>query len=641
MKHLIVKQEEEQDCGASSLLSIIKYYGGYVPLELVKIDTLTTKEGTNFYNIKVAAEKYGFSATGIKSDKINNFHFPLIAQLKINDSYHFVSVYKKNNKIVYIDPGDGLIKEEDEFYKYYNGHILILKLVSNPIKIESSKKFENYIKEHLISNKLIIFILFLLSFIFTILSLVNVFILNIITNKLYYYLLLASLFKYIILIVKNLLSSRINITISKKTIKMYINFIFNLPFEYLQLKSSGDLINRYQDLNFVKEFYSFILNEIILSIFLIIMTYIMLLIINIKLFVLVMLLSLLYLYINYKINISNTRLIHNLSEKDNDKTKLMSEYLNKLKTIKANNVNYFTKKLYNVNHDYLDYEHSLYKKHLYLQVLNEIILDTLLILSLLYLIVNKYSISLIIIFINVYYYYLNNLSQIINLFNLYPYFKDARRRVVNIFDIPCIEDKRIINNKLNLKNINYKIGHNIIFDNLNMNLNNNITLIKGENGSGKSTLFDIIGGLALSNDGIVSSFDKVSYLTQNANLFNDTILNNIILDNEYNEERFKKVENVVDLKTIFKDKDIDYNKIILEQENISGGEKQKILLARSLYKDFDLLILDESFNQIDINSSKTIINNIKKEFKDKMILITDHSNKINIHNKLYLTAREE
>ena len=50
MKNIVVRQEDEADCGACCLLSVIKYYNGFIPLEYVKVDTLTTKEGTTFYN---------------------------------------------------------------------------------------------------------------------------------------------------------------------------------------------------------------------------------------------------------------------------------------------------------------------------------------------------------------------------------------------------------------------------------------------------------------------------------------------------------------------------------------------------------------------------------------------------------------
>ena len=102
MKNIVVRQEDEADCGACCLLSVIKYYNGFIPLEYVKVDTLTTKEGTTFYNLKVAAEKYGFEVSGKREFDLSKIKLPAIAQIKINNFYHFV---EGNNKHHFEDRG--------------------------------------------------------------------------------------------------------------------------------------------------------------------------------------------------------------------------------------------------------------------------------------------------------------------------------------------------------------------------------------------------------------------------------------------------------------------------------------------------------------------------------------------------------
>ena len=90
----VVKQRDLRDCGVCSLASIIKHYNGFVPLEKLRIDTFTTKEGTNAYNLMKAAKNYGFDAYGIKMDANYLFKEPLVLpaivhlQLK-NGSEHF------------------------------------------------------------------------------------------------------------------------------------------------------------------------------------------------------------------------------------------------------------------------------------------------------------------------------------------------------------------------------------------------------------------------------------------------------------------------------------------------------------------------------------------------------------------------
>lgn len=107
-RNLVVIQEEISDCGVCSLLSIIRYYGGNENLENLRIDSLTTKEGVNAYNLIECAKKYGFDAKGIRSS-INEVHIPCIAHININESLsHFIVIYKLTDSyILAMDPAKG------------------------------------------------------------------------------------------------------------------------------------------------------------------------------------------------------------------------------------------------------------------------------------------------------------------------------------------------------------------------------------------------------------------------------------------------------------------------------------------------------------------------------------------------------
>ena len=87
-------QEEISDCGISCLASIIKYYDGYVPLETLRLQTNTSYEGTNAYNLINCANKLGFYAYGERTNEINIKNLPLIAHIKLdNELYHFIVIY--------------------------------------------------------------------------------------------------------------------------------------------------------------------------------------------------------------------------------------------------------------------------------------------------------------------------------------------------------------------------------------------------------------------------------------------------------------------------------------------------------------------------------------------------------------------
>jgi ABC-type multidrug transport system fused ATPase/permease subunit len=203
--------------------------------------------------------------------------------------------------------------------------------------------------------------------------------------------------------------------------------------------------------------------------------------------------------------------------------------------------------------------------------------------------------------------------------------------------------------KIEIKNLDFSYEDNSstkIFSNLNLSLQfGKIYGFKGENGSGKSTLADLIIGLLkpqngeiLINGKNINSFGDswmnfVSYLSQNFFLFNDTIKNNItlnskisnsIIEEEYN--RALKISNLLDELKKFTDKD---NTLLLSSgSNLSGGQKQRVAIARLIYRNSKIVVLDEPTASLDDKSSNLMMNMLKEIKQDKLIIVISHSQEI-------------
>ncbi len=126
----VVKQHDLKDCGACCVETLLKYYGGYVPLEKIRDDTCTSVNGTTAFHLVKALCSYGFDAIGVKAEHIldENIYLPAIAHVTLkNGLMHFVVIYKRNAKFVYImDPAKGKIKMSiNEFTEIWD-HVLIL-----------------------------------------------------------------------------------------------------------------------------------------------------------------------------------------------------------------------------------------------------------------------------------------------------------------------------------------------------------------------------------------------------------------------------------------------------------------------------------------------------------------------------------
>ena len=136
----IVKQNDIKDCGICCLESIIKYYNGYIPLEILRLDTNTTSNGTTAYNLIKTAQKYGFNALGKRINKLKekDIILPAIAHITTKKGLnHFVVIYKINKSTVTImDPAKGLIKlKKEDFQKEWNNIILIMKPLKTKVSI--------------------------------------------------------------------------------------------------------------------------------------------------------------------------------------------------------------------------------------------------------------------------------------------------------------------------------------------------------------------------------------------------------------------------------------------------------------------------------------------------------------------------
>lgn len=211
--------------------------------------------------------------------------------------------------------------------------------------------------------------------------------------------------------------------------------------------------------------------------------------------------------------------------------------------------------------------------------------------------------------------------------------------------------KVLFKKSLKIKNLNFKYKNNFVFKNLNIDfIKNKTTVIVGPSGSGKSTLIDIIlkfrapdkGGIYLDNTNInkIKSNDFRSlfgYVPQDPFLFNETIKNNIF----WAKDKISKKDIDVLFEETFCDEFIENfkekeKKIVGERGlNISGGQRQRLALARALATEPKILILDEPTSSLDKISKNHILNSLNSlKGKITMIIITHDPDKLIKYDKI-------
>ena len=228
-------------------------------------------------------------------------------------------------------------------------------------------------------------------------------------------------------------------------------------------------------------------------------------------------------------------------------------------------------------------------------------------------------------------------------------FKNFRQKIKPINDV-----KKIKINNLKLENIHFRYNKKkeYLIKNFNFNFKkNNIYLIQGVSGRGKTTLINLIMGFLKPDKGKIIINNKIDLNDKNIGkfqsnvmlspqfsyLFNDTLKRNITLNFSDDKNIDTKKFNEICTKFNFKNelREFFYNpskKIGPKGQNLSGGQIQRISLARTLYNDRNLIIFDEPTNNLDNKNKKIIIELIKKIKTNKIIIILSHDVDIEKYN---------
>jgi ABC-type multidrug transport system fused ATPase/permease subunit len=189
--------------------------------------------------------------------------------------------------------------------------------------------------------------------------------------------------------------------------------------------------------------------------------------------------------------------------------------------------------------------------------------------------------------------------------------------------------------RIRFSNVAFAYGSKQIFSGLDFEVSQgDLVCICGASGMGKTTMINLLLGFVQPDEGRIlfngkrlqgrPLWKRVSYVKQQPFFIHDSAFQNVVLGaSDHDEERLREAESVTGFHTFMNG---SAQKMIRENgKNISGGQRQRIALARALYKDFDLLVLDEPFSELDRQSEAWLLLQLKKlADKGKIILLITH-----------------
>ena len=677
------KQAETKDCGPTCIKIIAKHYGKSISLEQIRNLSETQREGTSLLHLSHASEKIGFRSLSIKTSLNELRELPLPCILFWNKS-HYVVLYKITKNYVYIsDPGYGLLKyNKKDFLKNWIGnnsdeltHEGIALLLEPSSKFYNSDfkenntdtklgfkfllgyvlKYKNFLWQLIIG--LIASSLLQLIFPFLTQSVVDIGIKN--QDIHFIYLVLFSqltLFcgRTAIEVIRRWvllhLSTRINISL----VSDFFIKLMDLPIAFFDSKMTGDILQRINDHQRIERILTISSLGVLFSMVNLVVFSIVLIYYNLSIFGVFVIGSVLYfiwiaIFLKKRKELDYKR----FSEASQEQSKVI-ELVNGMQEIKLHNSEkqkrwsweFQQARLFKISVEGLILDQYQTVGSSFINEFKNIFIT---ILSAQLVIEGKITLGMMLAIS----YIVGQLnSPIAGLINFVREVQDARISLDRLSEIHNKEDEEPIeiqkNNDIDTNanfvisnlSFSYTGSNDSVLKNLNFNIPaKKITAIVGASGSGKTTLMKVLlkfynpnsgnikfGNYDLKNLSPKAWRNECGVVMQEGYIFNDTIANNIAVGVDLiDKQKLAHAVKIANIKEFIENLPLSYNtKIGMEGVGLSTGQKQRLLIARSVYKDPSLLFFDEATSALDSNNEKIIMENLNTFFKNKTVIVIAH-----------------
>lgn len=689
MRKIKIKQQDITDCGAACMASIASYHGLEIPISKIRQYASTDKKGTNILGLIEAAEKLGLTAKGVKGEFESLFSIPTpaIAHIVVKEVlHHFVVIYKVTGKYIKVmDPMDGQLHRisHDEFRKQWTGVLVLLapneefKPGSQKVSIMSRMWF--LLKPH----RSVLIQALLGAALYTLLGLSTAIYVQLIVdhvlidgNRNLLNLLGTAMVVLLILaifigVTKTVLTLKTGQLIDARLILGYYKHLLKLPQRFFDTMRVGEIISRINDAVKIRTFINDAAINIIVNIFIILFSFGLMFTYYWKLGTVMLVMIPAYFLIYLITNRINRKTQRRLMENAADLESQLVESLKAASTIKQFGIEDFANMKTEVSFVRL-------LKTVYRSGLNSIFSDkssqfTSRLFTIILLWAGAYFVlsgaltpGELLSFYAIIGYFTGPVSELVGMNKTIQDALIAADRLFEIMDLEHEQDEAKVTLKeeaigdIRFEGVGFRYGSRTdVFDNLNLVIPaGKITAFVGESGSGKTTVVNIlqkmypiqsgrvrIGKLNLTHINTRSLRDFISVVPQRIDLFAGTVTENIAVGKFHPD--MEKIIHICDQLGILEmieelpggfDAYLGENGAVL-----SGGQKQRIAIARALYKNPSVLILDEATSSLDSQSEEFVQNTVsmlKAEGKT-VILIAHRLSTVRIADKICVLKKGE
>jgi ATP-binding cassette subfamily B protein len=665
-----IQQAEEMDCGAACLAMICKHYGIGMTLGKLRELANVTTQGATLDSLARTGESIGFTTRGVQCtfDTLRGFEIPVIVHW---EGYHYVVVYGVSATQVWVaDPAVGFRKMSvEEFERGWSGTCLTFTLRQNAAQVTASRSPWVRFARYLLPYKKILLHLFMATFVIQILGIVPPMIIqNILDGVIVHqnvsllHLLIAGL------VISNLftqLTATIRATLANFMVRkldftmmsQFMRHTLSLPYSFFAKRKTGDIFARFQENQTIRAFLTESTITTVLNLLMIFIYFSVLFLYNVKLTLLLIAFVIPILGLTVLVTPRVKRNAREVFGATTDAKSYLMESLGGAETVKGMGIERPVRLKWETKYaKALEVQFRATSFNIGVgfcgQLLNSATTIAILWAGASLVLDRELTIGQLIAFNALMGSVLAPLMGLVGLWSLLNDASVAMERLGDVLDLEPEQKPEDITSRVVIPELQGEVRFESVYfryggedtpyvlENISLDIKpGELIAIVGRSGSGKTTLAKLLVGFYPPSEGrlTVDGYDigvidkeyfrqQVGYVMQSNLLFSGTIAENIACGNdEPDRRRIEEVAKRADAHGFISKMPQGYQQLVGERgTGLSGGQIQRLCIARALYRDPRLLVLDEATSALDTQSESNIIANMEEILKGRTAVVIAH-----------------
>ncbi|HYD96176.1 MAG TPA: peptidase domain-containing ABC transporter [Noviherbaspirillum sp.] len=666
----LVEQAEEMDCGAACLAMICKHYS--IPMTLGKLREMAnvTTQGATLDSLARVGDSLGFATRGVQCtyEALLGFQLPFVAHW---EGYHYIIVYGVSKRHVWAaDPAVGFKKMTvEEFERGWSGTCLVFTPGQDMAQLAATRspwiRFVGYLKPY----KKILAHLFMATFVIQVLGLVPPLIIqNILDGVIVHQnvsllhllivgLVISNVFTQLMATIRSFLASFMVRNLDFAMMSHFFKHTMSLPFSFFAKRKTGDILARFQENQTIRAFLTESTITTMLNLLMVFIYFTIMFLYNVKLTLVLIAFVIPILALTVIVSPRIKNYAREAFAVGTDAQAFLMESLGGVETVKGMGIERPVRLKWERKYaKSLEVQYRAQTFNIWVslagQVLNAATTIAVLWVGTGLVLARELSIGQLIAFNALMGSVLAPLMGLVGLWNLMNDAAVAMERLGDVLDMepeqkPADRPSRVVlpdlQGEIRLENVYFRYGGNdtaYVLENISLDIKpGELVAIVGRSGSGKTTLAKLLVGFYTPTEGkiMVDGYDmnvidkdyyraQVGYVMQSNLLFSGTIAENIASgDDSPDRRRIEEVAKMADAHAFICKLPLGYEQVVGERGvGLSGGQIQRLCIARALYHDPRLLVFDEATSALDTQSESNIMGNMQDILEGRTAVVIAH-----------------